>query len=441
MVLLKAGTDLLGPLHVIGPAAAETLLDGGQRPGVHRVAPLGGKLAHPAGDLFGAAGNMVKQPLQVAGDQDVHGRRRRLMEGAAGVVRAGADKIGQDVVLVGGADQPAHRQAHALGVVAGQDVAEVAGGNAEVHRLAPGHGAGLRQAEVGIEIIDDLRHQAAPVDGVGAGEPDAPRFQLRRHIRVGKDALDAGLGIVKVAVHREHRHVIPLLGGHLQALDLAGASIGVEHRDLDALQPRIAGQSRLAGIAGGRHQDAGGLGAVQVPFALHQQLGHQLQGVILKGAGGAVPQFQRVEAAADLFHMARLAAKGVAVGVGGGSLQKGRIIVRQKTAHHFGGQFGVRKAAPGIQIRLGEGRRHIQAAVRRKAAYNGFSRRNAGAAAACALILHRYHPSCLCAPAGTPVLIPIWYVQQENAFSMQCTRQPPAAGTTSTTSKRAGASA
>ena len=144
---------------------------------------------------------------------------------------------------------------------------------------------------------------------------------------------------------------------------------------------------------------------------------------------------------ADLFHMARPAAKGVAVGVGGGSLQKGRIIVRQKTAHHFGGQFGVRKAAPGIQIRLGEGHRHIQAAVRRKAAYNGFSRRNAGAAAACALILHRYHPSCLCAPAGAPVLIPIWYVQQENAFSMQCTRQPPAAGTTSTTSKRAGASA
>ena len=54
----------------------------------------------------------------------------------------------------------------------------------------------------------------------------APRFQLRRHIRVGKDALDAGLGVVKVAVHREHRHVIPLLGGHLQALDLAVPALG-----------------------------------------------------------------------------------------------------------------------------------------------------------------------------------------------------------------------
>ena len=51
------------------------------------------------------------------------------------------------------------------------------------------------------EIVDDLRHKATPVDGVGAAEHDAPIGERLRGLAVGEDALHAGLRVVKVAVH------------------------------------------------------------------------------------------------------------------------------------------------------------------------------------------------------------------------------------------------
>ena len=102
-----------------------------------------------------------------------------------------------------------------------------------------------------------------------------------------------------------------------------------------------------------------------------------------------MPQLQGVQALADLFHMAGFAAEGSAVGILSRLLQKRRVIVGEETAHHLGSQLRVGQAAPGFQVCLGEGHWHIQAAVRRKAADNGFRRRNTGAAAACALIFHR----------------------------------------------------
>src|SRR5699024_9524425 len=119
-----------------------------------------------------------------------------------------------------------------LGVVAGQNIAEVAGGDAEVHLVAESDLARLQQLGVGGKVVDDLRRQPAPVDGVGAGQADVPLCQAGGDLLVGKDPLDAGLGVVKVAARRVHRHVGPLLGGHLQPLDLAGAAGGVKDGDL-----------------------------------------------------------------------------------------------------------------------------------------------------------------------------------------------------------------
>ena len=387
-VLLKAVADLFGSLLVVGTATSKAFLNGRQRLSIHRVMALCGQVLHPAGNLLGAAGHMVEKAFQVAGDQDVHGGRSRLVELPAGIVGAGADEVGEDVVFIGGADQPPHRQAHTLGVVACQNVAEVAGGNAEVHRFAPSYGALFRQAEIGVEVIDDLRHQSAPVDGVCTGQADAPLFQGRRHVGIGKDLLDAGLGIVKVAVHRIDMDVIALLGGHLQVLDLTGSGIGIEHRDLDAFQACITRQSRLAGIPRGCHQNPGSLGAVQVLLALKQQLGHQLQSVVLEGAGGTVPQLQRIQAVANFLHMARFACKGIAVGSRSGLGQEGRIIVGQERTDHLVRQLRIRKALPCLQVCLREGLGNIQAAVRRKTPDDCLGCRDAADSTACALIFH-----------------------------------------------------
>ena len=49
-------------------------------------------------------------------------------------IAAGLDGAGDDVVGVGGHDDPLDRQAHALGDVAGEGVAEIAGGHGEGDR-------------------------------------------------------------------------------------------------------------------------------------------------------------------------------------------------------------------------------------------------------------------------------------------------------------------
>ena len=61
----------------------------------------------------------------------------------------------------------------------------------------------------------------------------------------GKGALHARLRIVKIAAYRIYGYVFPFLRNHLQALHLAGAVAGVEHRYFDARQPGKACQRRL----------------------------------------------------------------------------------------------------------------------------------------------------------------------------------------------------
>ena len=48
------------------------------------------------------------------------------MEGTVSVIDTGADKVGQHIVGIGGADQLIHRQAHLHGVIGRQNVAEIA---------------------------------------------------------------------------------------------------------------------------------------------------------------------------------------------------------------------------------------------------------------------------------------------------------------------------
>ena len=86
------------------------------------------------------------------------------------VVDAGRDEVREHVVLVARDDQAADRHADPLGVVGAEDVAEVARGDAHVDRLAGDDAARGHHVRVRADVVDDLRQQPAPVDGVGAGE-------------------------------------------------------------------------------------------------------------------------------------------------------------------------------------------------------------------------------------------------------------------------------
>ena len=60
----------------------------------------------------GIAGQMVEQPLQIAGNQDIHRRGNGFEELTIPIVIPGEQKIRQHVVLIGGADQPSDRKPH-----------------------------------------------------------------------------------------------------------------------------------------------------------------------------------------------------------------------------------------------------------------------------------------------------------------------------------------
>ena len=91
------------------------------------------------------------------------------MQGPLAVVGTGVDKISQNLVGVGGADQLAHGQTQQLCQVACQNVTEVAGGNAEVHFIADLDFAGTtlklrydgitRDAQVEEEVMFDPKDE------------------------------------------------------------------------------------------------------------------------------------------------------------------------------------------------------------------------------------------------------------------------------------------
>ena len=108
----------------------------------------------------------------------------------------------------------------------------------------------------------------------------------------GEDALDPGLGIVKVALHGADLHVIALLTQHLGFLHGADAGLGVKDDDAHAGHIPEALHGGLAGVAAGGSEDEHILPVTAFHGGGLHQMGQQAEGHILKGAGGAVEQLQ-----------------------------------------------------------------------------------------------------------------------------------------------------
>ena len=215
------------------------------------------------------------------------------MEFPAAVVGAGADEVRQHLVGVGGAHQLADGQAHFPGVIGSKNVAEIPGGHHHVHGLAQDALPLPDKLQIGIDVVDDLGQQPAPVDGVGAGEQHAVRFQLFLELGVGENLFHAGLGVVEVALNGADRHVGALLGGHLALLHGADAVPGVKHQDAGARHVLKALQGRLARIPRSGGEDDGLLPAAGFLQGRGEEVGQNLQSHVLKGAGGAVPKLQQ----------------------------------------------------------------------------------------------------------------------------------------------------
>ena len=122
---------------LVGPAGDDERVDLFLRFGVDLEPARPEAVEEPGLDLFRVpAGDFEQEPFQVGGDQDVHRGRRRPEKFAVSVVDAGLEKVRQDVVFVGGAEELADGKTHGPGIPGGQDVAEVSGRDADVDLVA-----------------------------------------------------------------------------------------------------------------------------------------------------------------------------------------------------------------------------------------------------------------------------------------------------------------
>ncbi|KPM74675.1 hypothetical protein AOG27_20945, partial [Pseudoalteromonas lipolytica] len=213
---------------------------------------------------------LEQQPLEVGRHHDIHGGRQSRLELLLREV-VGCQGAVQDVVGVGGDDEALHRQPHAVGHVAGEDVAEVGRGHAEAHlalRRAQRHGGG--------HVVDDLGHDARPVDGVDRHQAGAIQEGL-----VGEARLDHRLGVVEVALDGDVEDVVRQHRGHLAALYLRDPVVGVEDEDVEVVAVAAALDGGRAGVAGGRPHDHRPLAALLQEVV--EDAAQQLQRHVLEG--------------------------------------------------------------------------------------------------------------------------------------------------------------
>ena len=234
--------------------------------------------------LYVAIEMIVKEPLEVAGHLNVHGRRG----GAAHLptpVKAGGEELRQDVVFVGGDDEALDGEAHALGDVAGEDVTEIARGHAKGRRRRWAAALRLIAVQAGVGVIENLRQHPRPVHRV-----HRPKAVAALEFQIAEDALHQGLAVVKAAVNGQAMDVGVRHGGHLQFLQAADAALGVQDEDVDVGLAAHPGDGGAAGVA------AGGAENVEAGAAPLQDVGEQaakkLQGDVLESQRRAVEQLQ-----------------------------------------------------------------------------------------------------------------------------------------------------
>ena len=169
----------------------------------------GPQFAHRGGV---AADQVEDEAFEVRGLGNIHRRARGHpgIRGAARPVDAGAEKFVEHVILVGGENQPADRQAHHPRDMTGADVAEVPRGHGERHLFRVIFG----RREIAFEVIDNLGKDTRPVDRV-----DRANLVLCLEGGVVGDGLDDVLAVVEHAFDGDVENVRVGQRIHLRALE------------------------------------------------------------------------------------------------------------------------------------------------------------------------------------------------------------------------------
>ena len=146
-------------------------------------------------DTHPIAPEQVKnKALKVRGFGNIHGRAGRLnsVRAAAHTVDAGAQKLFQHIVFVGGNDQLVDRQPHHARHVASAHIAKISAGHREADLLFVVSG----RLDVAGKVVHDLRQQARPVDGI-----DRANLEFTLELQIVRHGFNHVLTIIKHTIH------------------------------------------------------------------------------------------------------------------------------------------------------------------------------------------------------------------------------------------------
>ena len=106
-----------------------------------------------------ASGNLIDQTLQIAGYQDIHGRRCSQHKfPALLIIRTCLEEIEKNLILIGSTNQFLNRDSHLLRIICGQNIPEITGWNHHMNPFPRLNLFLLKQLRVGIYIINHLRN-------------------------------------------------------------------------------------------------------------------------------------------------------------------------------------------------------------------------------------------------------------------------------------------
>ncbi len=295
--------------------------------------------------------DLEEEALEVGRHLNIHGGRRGRHH-LARLVAAGGERAGEDVVDVGGDHQTIERRARPRRGVTGVDVAEVAGGH---------HEGDVTAAERGLrrEVIDHLRHDARPVDGVDGGEPHPVAEGV-----VVEQRLHDRLAVVECAVDSDRMHIRLGCAGHHAPLHVGHAARGEQHHEIGAVAAAEGLDRRTAGVAGGGDENGHPL-AAGAEHVVHEA-GEELHGHVLEGERGAMEKLEQMLVRRKLHERRHARVIEGAVALAQDALE---LVVGNGTGDerldHVEGDVGIRPVRR-LHGELRPGLRHIEPAVARE---------------------------------------------------------------------------
>ena len=177
------------------------------------------------------------------------------MEGSVFIIFPRAEEIVQHLIIIGGTNEMPHRQPHLHGIPSCKNIPEVPCRHSKIQCLSVFDFAHAYRLQICPEIIYNLRHQSADVDGVRRRKLESLRRQLLLQRLICENALYRRLRIIKVPLNADHAGIRALLRIHLQLLHGADPILWEEYHNSCTLHVRKALQCRLACITACRSQN------------------------------------------------------------------------------------------------------------------------------------------------------------------------------------------